>query len=196
MLRSRIKLFEINRRIKRFLNGVLSLNCQSSSLVIFPPCSARNSSSLAILFLGIMIFTLIPRKKKCIVWVDCRKHSIPATGIVIFMHFYSKTIPQRGRLNNQSYTGNKMSLWAFLLLIPIIVTRSYCVPFEEKSCDDECDFDRLLRAIQNSSASRDITSDDNFKMSFRCTCTAKTVNFSGIHHRLFVLYTAFLRGKT
>ena len=73
-----------------------------------------------------------------------------------------------------------------LLTILFIATCLYCAP-DDSDSDDKCDFERLLRCIQHSRGVRDITSDDDFKLSFRCKCSAKTFRFSGIHHRLYVL---------
>ena len=57
-----------------------------------------------------------------------------------------------------------MSHLTFLLIlvltILLIATSSYCAP-DDPDSDDKCDFDRLLRCIQNSRGARDITSKDD-----------------------------------
>lgn len=78
------------------------------------------------------------------------------------------------------------SLLTLLLTILFIATCSYCAPDDLDSCD-KCDFDRLLTCIQHSHGVRNITSNKDFKLSFRCKCSAKTFRFSVIHHRLYVL---------
>lgn len=92
-----------------------------------------------------------------------------------------------------------MSRLTFLLIlvltIMLIATGSYCAP-DDPDSDDKCDFDRLLRCIQHSRGARDITFDDDFKLSFLCKCSAKRFIFLASTTDYTFLSDMFVRSDT